>query len=153
MMVSGQRGIALAEVLIATAITGLLAGVVSTSIYQFVTVTERSSQRMTALHEVQNAASWVVLDGQMASTAVGGNQLLLTLPDGSSITYVLAGAGPRYELQRTAGASTIAVARNITAVDFSLDGRLVTMTITSSPESRWNITEERIYQVHLRPTG
>ena len=153
MMVSGQRGIALAEVLIATAITGLLAGVVSTSIYQFVTITEHSSHKMTALHEVQNAAYWVALDGQAASAAVGGNQLSLTLPDGSSITYVLAGAGPRYELQRTAGASTITVARNITAVDFSLNGRLVTMTITSSPESRWDITEERMYKVYLRPAG
>lgn len=147
-----QRGTTLVEILIATAILGLIVTLPGTAIYQFINVVERGRVKMVALHEVQNAAHWVARDGQMANTAVGGSQLALTLPDSTSIIYTLVGSGPRYELRRTAGGSQIAVARNVTSASFSINGRVIIMTLTSSPESRWAVSEERTYKVYLRPT-
>jgi len=147
-----QRGMTLVEILIATAIMGTIAALPATAFYQFINVVERGRVKMAALHEVQNAAQWVARDGQGASAAVGGSQLALTLFDGTTVVYELAGAGPRYDLRRTAGSSQIAVARNVTSVSFSVGGRLITMAITSSPDNRWGMSEARTYKVYLRPT-
>ena len=147
-----QRGMTLVEILIATAILGLIATLPGAAIYQFINVVERGSVKMAALHEVQNAAHWVARDGQGARAAVGGSRLALTLPDSTSIIYELVGTGPRYELRRTAGGSQIAVARNVISASFSINGRVITMTLTSSPDSRWAMSEERTYKVYLRPT-
>lgn len=148
-----QRGMTLVEILIATAILGLIATLPGAAIYQFINVVERGRVKMVALHEVQNAAHWVARDGQMARTAVGGSQLALTLPDNTSIIYELVGTGPRYQLRRTAGGSQLAVARNVTGASLSINGRVIIMTLTSSPEGRWGVSEERTYKVYLRPTG
>ena len=146
-----QRGMTLVELLIAAAILGIIVTLPSTAIYQFINVVERGRVKLVALHEVQNTAHWVARDGQMASAAVGGSQLVLTLPDSTSIIYELIGAGPRYELRRTAGGSQIAVARNVTSASFSIVGRVITMTLTSSPQSRWAVSEVRTFKVYLRP--
>ena len=144
----GQKGFTLVELLITTAITGLIVSFLGTAIYQIITVTEYGNEKMTAMHELQNAAHWVSLDGQRASAASGGNELILTLPDDSSITYSLVGT----DFQRMAGGSNMTLARNITSANFSVENRLITMTITSSPEGRDNVSENGTYKVYLRPT-
>ena len=101
------------------------------------------------MHELQNVAHWVSIDGQGASTASGGNELVLTLPDSSSITYTVVGT----ELRRTAGDSQMTLAQDITSADFSIENQIITMTITSSPQGRWNVSEQGTYKVYLRPTG
>ena len=145
----GQRGFTLPELLITVAITGLIVSFLGVAIYQIITVTEYGNDRMTAMHELQNAGHWVTLDGQMASTASGGNELALTLPepDGSSITYAVVNS----ELRRTADESQMILARNISDISFSVENRVITMTITSSPEGRANIIEQGTYKVCLRP--
>ncbi len=145
----GQKGFTLPELLITVAITGLIVGVLGTAVYQIITVTESGNDRMTAIHELQNAGHWVSLDGQMAKTATGGNELVLTLPppDDSSITYEVVNS----ELRRTADESQMILARNISGIFFSIENRIITMTITSSPEGRADISEEGTYKVHLRP--
>jgi len=148
----GQKGFALPEVLITVAITGLIVGVLGAAIYQIITVTESGNDRMTAIHELQNAGHWVSLDGQMAKIASvdGGNELALTLPDDSpitSITYTVVDT----ELCRTADGAQMILARNISGISFSIENRIITMTITSSPEGRANISEEGTYKVYLRP--
>ncbi|MBI2836562.1 MAG: hypothetical protein HYX85_02585 [Chloroflexi bacterium] len=145
---------ALVELLVAIAITGLIISLPGTAIYQFFAVTESGSRTLTALHDVQNAASWFALDGQMAATAnVSSDELKLTLSDNSTIEYELEGSGPLYELRREAGSSEIVISRNVSAAVFSVDGRVITMTITSSPVNRWGISETRTYKVYLRPTS
>ncbi len=144
----GQRGFTLVELLIATATTGLIVSFLGTAIYQIITIPEYGNDRMIAMHELQNAAHWVSLDGQMARTASGGDELALTLPDDSSITYSLVGT----ELRRTAGESQMTLARNISSISFSVENRIITMTITSSPEGRANVSEQGTYKVYLRPT-
>ena len=148
-MMKGERGFSLVEMIVAVAITGLLVSGLGTAIYQILTVTEYGNDKLTAAHELQNAAHWFSLDGQNASTATGGSGLVLTLPDDSSVTYSVVGT----ELRRTAGDSVITLAQNITAAGFSVRNRVVTMTVTSSPEGRWGVSESGTYRVCLRPTA
>jgi len=144
----GERGFSLVELLITVAITGLIVSFLGAAIYQIITVTEYGNDKMIAMHELQNAAHWVSLDGQMARTASGGNELVLTLPDDSSITYALVDT----ELRRTTDESQMILARSISSISFFVENRIITMTITSSPEGRPNISEQGTYKVHLRPT-
>ncbi len=148
-MMKGQRGYTLVELLVATAISGLIMSGVGTAIHQIVTVSEYGNDKLTAMHEVQNAAHWFTIDGQKASAAVGGNGLVLTLPDTSSITYTVVGT----ELRRTAGGSQMTLAQNITGASFSIVDRTIAMTITSSLVGRWNVSQQETYKVLLRPNG
>jgi len=159
-----QKGFSLPELLITVAITGLIVSFLGTFVYQIITVTEYGGDKMTATHELQNAAHWVSYDGQMARTASGGDELVLTLPDDSQVTYGVVGS----ELFRTSTESQMKLARNITAVEFLVEERteritagpffedrgerIITMTVTSAPEGRPNISEQREYKICLRPT-
>jgi len=163
-MMKSQKGFTLPELLITVAITGLIVSFLGTAVYQILNVTEYGSDKMVATHELQNTANWVSHDGQMAKTAIGGDELALTLPDDSTITYAVVGT----ELLRTAGESQMILARNISAVEFLVEERTehitagslfedrgertITMTVTSSPPGRPNISEQRAYKICLRPT-
>jgi hypothetical protein len=117
-------------------------------VQQTVTLPERADDQVDALHALQNAAHWVSLDGQTAKSASGGSGLTLTLPDDSTVSYVLDGD----ELHRIDGGSDRTIARGIAGVSFSVDGRLITMNITAAPDSRWNTSENGTYQISMRPT-
>jgi prepilin-type N-terminal cleavage/methylation domain-containing protein len=147
-MTNGERGFTLVELLIATAITGLIVSLLSMAVYYVVTIPEYGNDRVTALHELQNAAHWINLDGQMAENATGGDELVLTLPDDSSISYTLAGT----DLIRTTSTSNMTLARNITSVNFSIQDRYINMNINSSPAGRWGVSENETYKICLRPS-
>ena len=163
-MMKDERGFTLVELLITVAITGLIVSFLGTAIYQIITVTEYGNDKMVAMHELQNAVHWVSLDGHNATTASGGSELILTLHGDSSVTYAVVGT----ELHRTASGSQMTLARNISAAEFLVEERqetitvnsffeertqrVITMTVTSSPEGRPNISEQRTYKLCLRPT-
>ena len=142
-----EEGFTLVELMIVIAITGFIVSVLGMAVHQIVTIPEYGNERMTAMHELQNIAHWVGIDGQMSKSASGGNQLILTLADDSSISYVLEGT----ELHRIAGTSNRTLANNITGANFSVSSRLITMDITSTPDGRWSISENATYKVCLRP--
>ena len=137
----------LVELLIATAVTGIIVSVLGTAIYQTITVSEYGNDKITAMHELQNTVHWVAMDVQKALTATGGSELVLTLPDGPLITYSLSGT----ELRRTDGGSQMTLAWNISSISFSIESRIVTMEITSTPTGRQGVIEQGTYRVYLRP--
>ena len=143
-----EQGLTMVELIMATAITGLIVSFLGTSIYQMFTITEYGNNRLTATHELQNAAYWFNLDGQRAVSADANGALLLAISDNSLITYSLAGT----ELRRTTGGAHMILARNITSANFSIEDRVITMHLISSPEGRDNVSENGTYKVHLRPT-
>lgn len=143
----GERGYTLVELMIAIAIAGFVTVVLGLVVQQTVTVPERGSDQVNALHALQNAAHWVSLDGQAAKSASGGSGLTLTLTDNSSVSYVLDGS----ELHRIDESSDRTIARNIASTSFSVEGRLITMNIIAAPDSRWDISENGTYQISMRP--
>jgi len=151
----GQKGFTLPELLITMAITGLIASFLTVAIYQIINVTDSGNDRIIAMHELRNAGHWLSLDGQMARTATsGGDELELTLPlpDDPSVTYAVTYTVEDAELLRTADESQMILAQNISSIFFSVENQVITMTITSSPEGRANISEQGTYKVCLRPT-
>ena len=145
---NGQKGMTMVELIVAIAVTGVIIAFLGTAIFQIITVSEYGNGRLTAMHELQNSAHWFNLDGQKAVSAGADGGLLLTLPESATITYSLVGT----ELRRTSGGSYLTLARNITRADFSVANRLVTMSLTSAPEGRYDVSENGTYRVYLRPS-
>lgn len=143
----GQWGITMVELVAAIAVTGVIVVFLGTAVYQIISVTGYGNDRLTAMHELQNAGHWFNLDGQQAVTANVSGGLVLTISENSSISYALVGT----ELRRSTGGPPMILARNISSADFSLDNRLITMSLTSSPQGRDNISINGTYQVFLRP--
>jgi prepilin-type N-terminal cleavage/methylation domain-containing protein len=143
-----ELGYTLVELMIAIAITGFLATTLGLVVQETTSVPERGGQQVSAQHAVQNAVHWVSLDGQMAKSASGGTSLALTLPDDSSVNYILYGD----ELHRVDASSNRTIARGIASAAFSVDGRLITMSITAAPDGRWQVSEGGSYQIDMRPT-
>ena len=58
MILSDEKGFTLVELLVATAISGLVASGLVTTIYQLMSSSERASHLQIALQDVQNAGHW-----------------------------------------------------------------------------------------------
>ncbi len=144
-----QRGMTMVEMVVATAVAGIIIVFLGTAVYQILTVTGYGNNRLIAAHELENAAYWLNRDGQQAVSASGGSGLSLALSDNSTVIYFLNGA----ELRRTAGGNDMILARNIASLDFSVNGRVITMSLTSTPEGRDDVSENGTYRVYLRPAG
>lgn len=146
-MTKGEPGFTLVELMVVMAITGIIFSVLGIAMYQVLTIPEWGNDRVTALHELQNVAHWVNLDGQQAQTASGGNELSLTLPDASSVNYTLVGT----DLLRTTSTSSRTLAQNIASANFSIQDRYITVNVTSAPLGRQNVSENETYIICLRP--
>jgi prepilin-type N-terminal cleavage/methylation domain-containing protein len=144
-----QRGYGLVEFLVALALTGVIAIFIGVIVPQMTSVPEKGQNLVDALHSLQNAIHWVGFDGGSAQAAVGTNSLTLTMPDGSVISYTRTGD----VLTRNCSGVNQVVAANITDLVFSVNGRLITMTVTARPDGRWGISESRTFQVTMRPAG
>jgi prepilin-type N-terminal cleavage/methylation domain-containing protein len=142
-----QKGMTIVELVVATAITGIIIVFLGTAIYQILNITGYGNDRLNAAHDLENTSYWFNFDGQRAISASGGSGLALTLSDNSTVTYVLTGT----ELRRTTGGTYMILARNVTSISFSISNRVITMALTSSPAGQYDASENGTYQVLLRP--
>ena len=142
-----EAGFTLVEMVIAVALTGILAVILGPAVHQMVMVTDYGNDKLTALHELQNAAYWFNADSQMSVSATGGGSLTLTLAAGQTITYSLSGAN----LQRTSDSGTMTLAQSISSASFTVADRLATMDLTAIPQGRAGVSEQGTYQAYLRP--
>ncbi len=79
---NNQRGFTLIELLIAVAITGIITGGITMTMFQVYAGNARSSNHMTAVRQVQNAGYWISRDAQMAQSVVPADPD----PDGFPLT-------------------------------------------------------------------
>jgi len=70
----GERGFTLVELIIVIAITGLITGGITMTIFQVFNINARNTNRMTAVRQVQQAGFWVSPDVQMSqNVTLGGS--------------------------------------------------------------------------------
>jgi hypothetical protein len=136
------------ELVVAIATTGIIVAFLGMAIYQILAVSGYGNDRLTAAHELQNAAHWFNIDGQEAKGASAGTGLTLTMSDNSSIVFTLVGT----ELRRTRSGYEMVLARDITSASFAIDDRVITMSLTAAPAGQYGVSENGTYRVHLRPT-
>jgi len=74
-----QLGFTLGELMLAFAISGIIVGGVTVSIFQIFEGNSRASNHMTAVNQVQNAGYWFSHDAQMAQAVQLGAGSLFTL--------------------------------------------------------------------------
>lgn len=146
-MKRGEQGFTLMELVVAMAVAGVIFGVIGMGLYHLVSVPDYGNEKLTALHELQNAGHWFSRDGQMAENAVpAGSKLTLSYPDDPAVVYNLLDGSLVRECD---GASSV-LARHVDDVLFSVAGSVVTMQLTTAPDGRWNVSENETYRVCLR---
>ncbi len=162
-----QKGFTFLEVLLVVAIVGALVPVLGGSIVQVIRGTERNNTMVIALADIEHAASWLNQDLLMAQTTnlvygqpvdlVAGDTLTLNWTDyydGQAIThqsqYYLSGT----RLMRDSDGQVGNIASYISQAEFSIDDsnelKMVTVTLTSSPESISERSETRTYRIYRR---
>ena len=77
-MKASEKGFTLIEIIISMTIMALASSAAGTAIFQILRNTERNSDHMTVVRQVQNAGYWISRDAQMAQSTTTDN---LTLPD------------------------------------------------------------------------
>jgi prepilin-type N-terminal cleavage/methylation domain-containing protein len=141
-----ESGYTLVELLVSLAITGLVFIIAGAAIHQLSTISGYGNDRMTAVHEMQNTAFWLNRDGQEAAMAAGDKNLLLTLPDGQTVTYGL----DKNNLQRITASGTRILAQNVESLSFQVKNNLVTMDYCSLISGRMEDNVKGTYSVCLR---
>lgn len=119
-----QRGFSLIEMVVALAITGAIAGVITMGIFQTMDYSARDSARMTAVKQVENAIHFISRDVQQARTITpaatpdpDGFPLSLSWVDWDGKQYVVSYTVTGEELQRSYSengvVTSLTVARNV----------------------------------------
>jgi prepilin-type N-terminal cleavage/methylation domain-containing protein len=103
-----QKGFTLVELMIAIAISSVITGGITMTIFQVIIGSARTNNHMIAVRQAQNAGYWVSHDGQMAQSINigsdplgGGFPLVLTWTDWEGnrykVTYTIIVAPPQLE--------------------------------------------------------
>jgi len=159
-----QKGFTLVEVLVVTAIGGVLVMGLLLSIYNVLWGTDRSNSQVVALADVNYAALSIKKDLQMTQNTnltdnVSQSSVWLGWTDFTSFetgnqthssAYALSGT----ELRRTYDVTEKSiVGRNITSIVFTKDGRLVNVVITATGPGASQRSKTIEFSVYLRGTG
>jgi len=141
-----RNGFTLIELLMAMAVAGLLIGGLVGVFFRISVTSGQSVDILTISREFQNIGHSINRDGQMAKSASGGSELVLTMPDNSTITYTLLGT----QLLRLADGSSTPVGNHITSIMCSVNDRTINVTLNASVDG--DAIEEVTFQVYMRPT-
>lgn len=158
-----QKGFTLIEILVAMLVGGMLMAGIVTAVFQIVYGAGQIREESVALSDIDSAAHWLTRDvvlGQSTDLVNGApqvSQMTLTWNDSTwwaeqeesiahYVTYTYSGTA----LQRNYDGVVTTVGRYLTDVGFSLDGRLVTITLTSSLEEEPRSTVTRSYTIYMR---
>ncbi|MBL7119269.1 MAG: prepilin-type N-terminal cleavage/methylation domain-containing protein [Dehalococcoidia bacterium] len=160
MMSRNQGGLSLVEFLAATAISGILMTTLTPALFQMVSGTIQGNTSLTATHNIQNAVTWIIRDGQTAQATDlvdGGppvSSVTLTWSqwhDYETVDYLSSYSLSGDALQRSYNGDVTTVARCISDVQFSLEGPVLTVRLTSAPRGESLGSVQRIWRVTLRP--
>ncbi len=161
-----QKGFTLIEILVAMVVGGMITAGVITAVFQIVYGTGQIREESVALSDIDNAAHWLTRDvvlGRSTDLVDGASlpvsQMTLTWDDSTwwaeqeesishSVIYTYSGT----DLQRNYDGVVTTVGRHLTDVRFFLDGdgRLVSITLTSSPEEEPRSAVTRSYTIYMR---
>ena len=158
-----QKGFTLIEILVAMLVGGMITAGVITGIFQIVYGAGQIREENVALSDIDSAAHWLTRDailGQSTDLVDGApevSQMTLTWNDftwwaeqeesvSHYVTYTYSGTA----LQRNYDGVVTTVGRHLTNVGFSLDGRMVIITLTSSLEEEPRSTVTRNYKIYMR---
>ena len=158
---TNQKGMTLLELIAAMAIGAIIMMGIVALIFQEFKGTATANNSVTAAHEIGNAARWISQDGMMAQStdlvegAELSDNLTLTWAERQdfvdiphSSCYSLSGT----QLQRDYDGVVTTVARDISKIEFSQTGRVLTVSIDCTPP--WGATEgmvQKTYRIYLRP--
>ncbi len=154
MGLSGERGVTLVELLVATAISATIMGMMAKS-WDTIFLSQGTGQAIVAASvDLQTADYWITLDGQTAQTTdlvdggPPGSSMTLTWGDGGQTsTYSLSGT----ELRRDFNGIVKTLAWNASSVSFSRQGRLITVALSLVPPGPWGVSQQSTFYVRLRP--
>jgi prepilin-type N-terminal cleavage/methylation domain-containing protein len=148
-MKTNEQGFTLVELIVTLAISGLILALITTVFFEMSSISGSGNDHLTVWHELQNVNDRLETDCQSALTATGGSSLTLSYPSSATVTYTLSGT----KLLRTAGINVFTLAQNISSLNFGVNGRLVTMNITSTITGRTGSSEQISSLVSLRPSA
>lgn len=140
-----ERGYTLVELIVVIALTGVIVAVVGNVMYQIVNINENGNNNLMVNNGLSTAELWFNQDVQNATSAVGGDNLTLTIGE-DTVIYALISD----DLQRQYNESNITLAQNISDVSFSVQGQLVTIDITAGIDGRNGVNEQREYTAAMR---
>lgn len=157
---TGQRGATLLEFILGTAVSAVVVvGLVGLIIHEF-RGSATANTSITAAQEISNAAHLLNEDGMTAESTdlIQGAEpvaaLMMLSIDRSSYaniphycSYYLEGT----DLIRDHDGDVMTVARNISSIEFSQDGRMITVSISCTPQWGTDRTIRETYRVYLRP--
>ena len=164
---NSQKGFTLVELLVGTAVGGMLLSTLVAAIFQTFNVTADTRTRITAIGNINNATHQLSKDVRMAAStnlvdeADPVSNLVLDWSSWYDDSGQLSSEGQDHnceyalsgeELQRSYDSGDPAtVARHISAIEFSLEGQIIIVSITSSPEGKPETAEQKTYRLYLRP--
>ncbi len=159
-----QRGFTLIELLLAMGISSLIMVSVVAAIFQLVQVNSRVNGQATALIDIEIVAHWLTRDMVQAQTTdliegIPASQITLDWDDLSfwgtaegSITHQVAYTLVGTQIQRNFDGQLTTVGDHITELVFTLQGRVISVDVTSSPDGfRIRPSVTRSYDLYLRP--
>lgn len=157
-----QKGYTLLELLIVLAVGSVLMGGIVLSIYQVVWNSARSNSQVVASADINQATLAIKKDLMMTQSSnmseeVSQSSVALSWDDYTNwavadnqtthtSSYTLSGT----KLQRTYDGTVSIVGRNITSLEFTLNGSVVTVVITATSPGFPQRSETLTFNVYLR---